>query len=245
MAVPAEIIQRLGQATTATLSTVMMRDHGLCNTSIRGAHNINANVPRMVGPAYTMRYVPGREDLLPRQWMNHPDNLMRISVDDMPAGVIVVMDSCHQPDVGLLGGNILARMAARNIGGVVTDGGMRDRDEIQQMPMPVYAKDVVVPASFPTLMLAAVQEPVGCGGVVVFPGDIVVGDADGVVVVPAHLAEAMADAAPAMDDIEQWVHRRLLDGAPLDGMYPPNEKAVAQYEAWVQAGRPANRLVVD
>lgn len=245
MSVSKETIEQLHQVSSATLSTLMMKDHGLANTCIRNIRMINDNDMRMAGPAYTMRYIPGREDLLPEQWLDHPNNLMRISAETMPAGVIIVMDSCDNPDVGMLGGNLLARLISRGIAGVVTDGGMRDRDEIREMPIPVYSRSVVVPPSFPALMLTAVQQPISCGGVPIFPDDIVVGDSDGVVVVPAHLAQALATAGLEMDGIEQWVHFRLAAGASLEGLYPPDEKSTAQYEAWVKAGRPKDRLVVS
>ncbi|MGB7182641.1 MAG: ribonuclease activity regulator RraA [Burkholderiaceae bacterium] len=244
MKVSKEVVDQLAQVTTATLSTLMLKDHGLANTCIRNVRLVNEDGKGMAGPAYTMRYLPGREDLLPEQWLNHPNNLMRVSVESMSAGVIVVMDSSVHDDVGLLGGNLLARMICRGVGGVVADGGMRDRDEIRSMPIPVYCRSIVVPTSFPSLMLAGVQESVSCGGVTVFPDDIIVGDADGVVVVPAHLAESLAVAGLALDGIEQWVHLRLMAGAALDGLYPPDEQSTAQYHAWVKAGRPADRLIV-
>lgn len=244
MSVSKEVIEQLGQVSTATLSTLMMKDHGLANTSIRGVCMINDDGKRMAGPAYTMRYLPGREDLMPEQWLDHPKNLMRVSVEAMPAGVIVVMDSSNNPDVGMLGGNLLARMISRGVSGVVVDGGMRDRDEIREMPIPVYSRAVVVPASFPALMLTAVQQPLSCGGVSVFPDDIVVGDGDGVVVVPAHLAQSLSIAGLELEGIEQWVHLRLKAGASLDGLYPPDEKSTAQYQAWLKAGQPKDRLVV-
>ena len=244
MTVPNDVIAKLSEASSATLSTIMMKDHGLANTCIKGVSSINSPGRVMAGPAYTMRYVPGREDLLPEQWLSHPKNIIRPAIESMPAGVVVVMDSTNRPDVGLLGGNLLARMIHREVNGIVAAGGMRDRDEIMSMPMPVYAQSVAAPASFPALMLIAVQEPIACGGITVFPDDIVVGDADGVVVVPAHLANELSESAPAMEAIEHWVHLRLLEGAPLDGLYPPNEAAVAQYEAWVAAGRPQDRLIV-
>ncbi len=222
----------------------MLKDHGLANTCIRNTHRLTPGAPRMVGPAYTLRYIAGREDLLPQQWLGHPDNLIRPAIESLPAGVVPVLDCGGHPEVGLLGGNLWARMIARGVAGVVTDGGMRDRDEMQGLGVPVFCRDIVVPTSFPTLMLVAVQEPVACGGVPVFPGDVLVGDADGVVVIPAHLAAAVAETGAALEDIEQWVHRRLRRGDALDGLYPPDEKAQAEFAAWVAAGRPDDRLVV-
>ncbi|MEZ5649797.1 MAG: ribonuclease activity regulator RraA [Burkholderiaceae bacterium] len=238
------VLSLLEQVSSATLSTILLKNHGLANTCIRDTRRLSGDGPRMVGPAFTFRYIAGREDLLPQQWLGHPDNLIRPTIDGMPAGVVPVLDCGGHPEVGLLGGNLWARMIARGVAGVVTDGGMRDRDEMRGLGVPVFCREIVVPTSFPTLMLVAVQEPVACGGVPVFPGDILVGDADGVVVIPAHLAGAVAEAGAALEDIEQWVHRRLRRGEPLDGLYPPNEKAVAEFEAWVRAGRPADRLVV-
>ncbi|MEZ5658353.1 MAG: ribonuclease activity regulator RraA [Burkholderiaceae bacterium] len=244
MSIEPAVLQLLAKVSSATLSTVLLKDHGLANTCIRDTHRLAADGPRMVGPAYTMRYIAGREDLLPRQWLGHPENLIRPCIESLPGGVVPVLDCGGHPEVGLLGGNLWARMIARGVAGVVTDGGMRDRDEMCGLGVPVFCRDIVVPTSFPTLMLVDVQQPVACGGVAVFPGDIVVGDADGVVVIPQHLAATVAQAGAALEDIEQWVHLRLRRGDALDGLYPPNEQAQAQFAAWVAAGRPADRLVI-
>ncbi len=244
MPIPPAVLDTLRQASSATISTVLLKDHGLANTCIRDTHGITPGAARMVGPAFTLRYISGREDLLPQQWLGHADNLIRPTIENLPAGVVPVLDCGGHPDVGLLGGNLWARMIEKGVAGVVTDGGMRDRDEMQSMGVPVFCRNIVVPTSFPTLMLIGVNEPIACGGVPIFPDDILVGGADGVVVIPAHLVAAVADAAAALEDIEQWVHQRLRRGPALDGLYPPNEAAVAQFEAWVRAGRPPDQLVV-
>ncbi|MDP6342069.1 MAG: ribonuclease activity regulator RraA [Alphaproteobacteria bacterium] len=232
------LLDKIGRVGTATLTTQLMQNHGLFNASIRGVAPVNPKSCRFAGPAYTLRYLPLREDLLPRQHLDHPDNRMRPAVESMPAGAVLMLDGNGRRDVGMLGGNLAMRLKQRGIAGVVTDGGMRDLAEIAAMELPMFAGGPAPPPSFAKLMIVDGQCPVAVGGVTVFPGDIVVGDGEGVVVVPAGLAEEVAEGGLAQDHIEGYIHRRLAHGEALPGLYPPSAETTEAYRRWVDAGEP-------
>ncbi len=233
-----DLVRALARVSTPTLTTVMMRDHGLNNTAIRNVFACNPDACRFAGPAVTVRYLPLREDLKPAQFLDHPDNLMRPLVEETPAGSVLVLDSNGRNDVGILGGNLVMRMKMRELAAAVTDGGMRDLPEMAEIDFPVFATASAAPPSFAQLMLADVGAPLACGGVPVFQGDYIVGDAEGVVAVPAGIAAAVAEAGQAMDHVEGYVHRRLAKGEALPGLYPPGAQVQADYQAWVAAGEP-------
>jgi regulator of RNase E activity RraA len=216
----------------------MMRDHGLHNTAICNVFACNPNACKFAGPAVTVRYLPLREDMHPVQYLDHPDNLMRPLVEDAAAGSVLVLDANQRNDVGMLGGNLVMRMMKRGIAAAVTDGGMRDIPELAEIAFPVFATASAPPPSFTKLMMADGGAPVACGGVPIFAGDLIVGDAEGVVAVPVGIAAEVAEAGMAVDHIEGYVHRRLRRGDPLPGLYPPGDKARAEYEAWVADGEP-------
>jgi len=215
-----------------------MSNHGLNNVSLRGVLPIDTSLERFAGPAFTLRYVPLREDLQPEQYLNHPANLMTPIVEEIPAGAVMVMDANARNDVGTLGGNILMRLKVRGVAAAVTDGGMRDIPEIRELGMPVCCTAFAAPPSFTKLMLVDSQCVVACGGVTIFPGDIIVGDEEGTVAIPAEFAESVAEGGLAQDHIEGWVNRRLAMGERMPGLYPPSDKARVEYEKWVAAGEP-------
>jgi regulator of RNase E activity RraA len=215
-----------------------MRNFGLHNVSLRNVLPIDTTLGRFAGPAFTLRYVPLREDLHPQQSLDHPANLMTPIVEEIPGGSVMVMDANGRNDVGILGGNILMRLKVRGVAAAVTDGGMRDIPEIRGLGMPVCCTAYAAPPSFTKLMLIDSQCVVTCGGVPIFPGDIIVGDDEGTVAVPAEFAESVADGGLAQDHIEGWVNRKLAKGSPMPGLYPPSNKARAEYEKWVAAGEP-------
>lgn len=232
------VLKKLRQVSTPTITTQLMSRHGLHNVSLRNVLPLNPGQPRFAGPAYTLRYLPLREDLHPQQYLSHKDNLMTPIVEDIPQGAVMLMDANGRNDVGILGGNILMRLSVRGVAAAVTDGGMRDIPEIRELAMPVCATAYAAPPSFAKLMLVDSQRPVACGGVTVFPGDIIVGDDEGVVAVPAAYAKSVAESGLAQDHVEGWVNRRLAKGDAMPGLYPPNEKAMKDYEKWVKAGEP-------
>ena len=232
------VLNKLKQVSTPTITTQLMSNYGLNNVSLRNVLPIDTSLGRFAGPAFTLRYVPLREDLHAQQYLNHPANQMTPIVEKIPAGSIMVMDANARNDVGILGGNILMRLKVRRVAAAVTDGGMRDISEIRELGMPVCCTAFAAPPSFTKLMLVDSQCVVTCGGVPIFPGDIIVGDDEGTVAIPAAFAESIADAGLAQDHVEGWVNRRLAKGRRMPGLYPPSDKALTEYEKWVAAGEP-------
>ena len=232
------VLRKLAQVSTPTITYQLMRHHGLHNTGLRDVMPLDPDLPRFAGPAFTLRYLPLREDLFDQQMMDHKANLMTPAIEDCPEGAVFLMDSGGNRDVGLLGGNIVMRLVRRGVAAAVTDGAMRDIEEIVAAGMPVCCTNIASPASMAELMLAELGGPVSIGGVAVFPGDVIVGDAEGVCAIPQHLAASIAETGPAQDHLEGWVNKRLSEGAPIKGLYPPDEKARAEYERWVKDGSP-------
>ena len=232
------VIQQLGEVTTPTITTVLLKEHGLHNVAIRDVWPCSTSACRFAGPAYTIRYLPLREDLAPGQRLDHRDNLITPAMESMPPGCVAVLDANQRNDVGMLGGNLVTRMKVRGVAGVVTDGGMRDIPEIAAIGLPVFVTATAAPPSFTKLMAVDTERPVSCGGVAVFPGDIIVADEEGVVCVPAHLAASVAEIGLAMDHIEGYVQQRLAHGEPLKGLYPPSDKVRRDFAKWVAAGEP-------
>jgi len=232
------VLNKLRRVTTPTITTQLMKNYGLHNVSLRGVLPIDPNAESFAGPAYTLRYLPLREDLLAEQYLDHPANLMTPVVEDIPAGAVLLADANGRNDIGILGGNLVMRLKMRGVAAAVTDGGMRDIAEIEEMGFPVSATAFAPPPSFTKLMLIDTQCPVSCGGVPIFPGDIIVGDSEGTVAVPAALAASIAEGGLAQDHLEGWVNRRIAGGDPLPGLYPPNAKAMKAYDKWVRDGEP-------
>lgn len=232
------VILRLGQVSTPTITTVLMKEHGLNNAAVRDVWPCSSESCRFAGPAFTIRYLPLREDRKPAQYLDHRDNVITPAMESMPVGCVAVLDANQRNDVGMLGGNLVTGMHARGVAGVVTDGGMRDIPEIGAIGLPVFVTATAAPPSFTQLMAVDTGMPVSCGGVPVFPGDIIVADEEGVVCVPAHLAADVAESGVAMDNIEAYVQLRLARGEPLKGLYPPSDKVRAEYDEWLADGQP-------
>lgn len=233
-----ETLDLLKGVSSATVTTQLLKNHGMRTRSIRGVQPISPDRCRFVGPAFTMRYVPVREDLIPTGSLANPDNPMRQAVETIPAGSVLVMDMQADPNCGALGEILVARLIYRGVAGAVADGAMRDVTPIGAMALPVFCNGYAPPPSFATLLIADIQRVIGCGGVMVWPGDIVVGDPDGVVVIPRHLAGTVAKAGAEQERVEAWIRRRVEAGAPIPGTYPPNEATLAEYRKWVEAGEP-------
>lgn len=232
------VLNKLRQVSTPTITTQLMSNFGLYNVSLRNVMPIDPSLERFAGPAFTLRYIPLREDLHPQQYLDHAANLMTPAVEEIPAGSVMLMDANSRNDIGILGGNILMRLKMRGIEAAVTDGGMRDIPEIYDLGLPVCCTAYSPPPSFTKLMLVDTQCPVTCGGVPIFPGDIIVGDEEGTVAIPAQFAAAVADGGLAQDHLEGWVNNELAKGAPMPGLYPPAAKARKAYDKWVADGEP-------
>ncbi len=220
---------------TATLTTVLLKK-GLRNVWLRGTVPLRPGQPRLVGRAFTLRFVPAREDLAtPNSWSSPRST--RAAIEAMPAGCIAVVDARGVTDAGIFGDILCARMAKRGVAGLVTDGVVRDLTGVLSTGLPVWCRGAAAPPSVAGLTFVDWQSPVGCGGVAVFPDDLMVADQDGAVVVPQALAGSVAAAAVEQERLEGWIMAEVERGTPLPGLYPPDVETRARYEAWVQ-GQP-------
>ena len=220
----------LGEATTATLTTQLFK-RGLRNTFIQGVGRVTSNAPVMVGEAYTLRMIPAREDLDHPSMFTDRAHPQRRATEECPAGAVLVIDCRKEISAGCLGDILIARLMERGAAGVVTDGAMRDTPQFASFPIPVYAGGSAAPASFGTHHAVDLEVPIACGDVAVFPGDVLVGDAEGVVVIPRHLAEEVARDAAEQERLEAWILDEVKAGQGIFGLYPPDEATQARYEA--------------
>ncbi len=223
-----EIAAALAGTTSATLTTVLLKK-GLRNVWLRGALPQKLGTARQVGRAFTLRFVPAREDLAtPASWASPRST--RAAIEAMPAGVIAVVDAMGVADAGIFGDILCARMRKRDVAALVTDGVVRDRAGIEASGLPVWCAGVAAPPSVAGLHFVGWQEPIACGGVAVLPDDWIVADDDGAVVVPAALAAEVAALATEQERLEAWVLREIERGVPLPGLYPANEETRQRYE---------------
>ena len=229
MTLTAEAIETLKAVSTATLTTVLLKK-GLRNVWIRGAAPLRPGQPRLVGPAFTLRFVPAREDLAtPASWASPIST--RAAIEAMPEGCIAVVDSMGVTDAGIFGDILCARMQKRGVAALITDGVVRDVAGVLETNLPVWCRGVAAPPSVAGLTFVAWQEPIGCGGVAVFPNDIMVVDQDGAVLIPAGLLDAVLAEAPEQERMEAWIMTKVDEGASLPGLYPMNAETKALYEA--------------
>jgi len=226
----ASIIQALRGVSTATITTVLLKK-GLRNVWMRGPKPLRPNQSRLVGKAFTLRFVPAREDLAtPESWSSPIST--RAAIEAMPEGCIAVVDAMGVTDAGIFGDILCARMQKRGVAGLVTDGVVRDLAGVLDTGLPVWCQGVAAPPSVAGLTFVNWQEPIGCGGVAVFPGDLVVVDADGAVLIPQALAEETAALASEQEALETWIMKEVEGGTALPGLYPPNAENKARYQAW-------------
>jgi regulator of RNase E activity RraA len=225
-------VQALLAVSTGTLTTVLLKK-GLRNVWMRGALPLQPGQPRLAGRAFTLRFVPAREDLAtPASW-GHPIST-RAAIEAMPEGVIAVVGAMRTTDAGIFGDILCARMARRGVAALVTDGVVRDIQGVLGTGLPVWAQGTAAPPSVAGLTFVGWQEPVDCGGVAVFPNDVIVADVDGVVLIPAALLDDVIEAATEQEQLEEWIMSQVEGGAQLPGLYPPNEENKKKYEAWKQ-----------
>ena len=223
--------RRLREASTATLTTQLFK-RGLRNAFMQGVRQLGPSRPNMVGPAMTLRYIPAREDLDHLGVFADPEHPQRKAVETARPGCVLVQD-CRGDARAACGGEILmTRLQVRGAAGMVTDGGLRDSGPIGAMAIPVFCAAPSAPLNLVLHHATEIDVPIGCGGVAVYPGDIIVGDADGVVVLPAGIADEIAEQAAEQERMERFVLERVAAGAPLPGTYPPNAETQAAYAAW-------------
>jgi regulator of RNase E activity RraA len=214
--------------TTATITTVLLKK-GLRNVWMRGTKPLKAGQPRLVGEAFTLRFVPAREDLAtPESWASPIST--RAAIEAMPEGCVAVVDAMGVTDAGIFGDILCARMAKKKVAGLVSDGVIRDYAGVMSTGLPIWCQGVAAPASVAGLTFVNWQEPIACGGVAVFPGDIVVVDDDGAVLIPKALLEDVLKAAPEQERMEAWIMEEVGKGVPLPGLYPMNAETKARYD---------------
>jgi regulator of RNase E activity RraA len=224
------IVTVLSGVTTATLTTVLLKK-GLRNVWIRGTKPLAPGQGRLVGRAFTLRFVPVREDLAtPASWGNPIST--RAAIEAMPAGCIAVADAMGVTDAGIFGDILCARMNKRGVTALITDGVIRDLEGVLGTTLPVWCQGTAAPSSVTGLTFVSWQEPIGCGGVAVFPNDVIVVDADGAVLIPADILEQVCEAAVEQERLEGWIMSQVNSGLALPGLYPPNDENKARYEAW-------------
>jgi regulator of RNase E activity RraA len=224
-----DLVARLRTVSTATITTVLLKK-GIRRTWMQGPRPLKKDLERIAGPAFTLRFVPAREDLAtPESWASPRST--RAAIEAMPAGVIAVVDALGAASAGIFGDILAARMRQRGVAGLVTDGVVRDVAGVLDTGLPVWSAGVAAPASVNSLTFVGWQEPIGCGGVAIFPGDMIVADGDGAVVIPSALAEAVATEGADQEHFEAWVLREVEAGAQLPGLYPPDQATKARYAA--------------
>lgn len=229
MPLDAAAIATLSQVSTATITTVLLK-HGLRKVWMRGTKPLRPGQPRIVGPAFTLRFVPAREDLAtPESWSSPKST--RAAIEAMPKGCVAVVDAMGCQESGIFGDILCARMAQRGVAALVTDGVVRDIAGVLGTGLPVWCQGVAAPPSVAALTFVNWQEPIGCGGVAVFPDDIVVVDQDGAVLIPAAMLATVLEAGPEQERMEAWIMTEVEKGASLPGLYPPNAEAKARYAA--------------
>lgn len=213
---------------TATLTTVLLKK-GLRNVWLRGTKPLKPGQPRIVGRAFTLRFVPAREDLATPQSWSSPIST-RGAIEAMPADCVAVVDAMGVQDAGIFGDILCARMQKRGVSALVTDGVIRDKAGVLGTGLPVWCQGFAAPPSVAGLTFVNWQEPIGCGGVAVFPNDVIVVDDDGAVVIPQALLNDVVAAATEQEDMENWIMQEVDNGAALPGLYPMNEATKQRYE---------------
>lgn len=226
--VPAHVLKQLSACSTATLATQLFA-RGLRNTFLVGLRACNVDHARFLGPAFTLRYIPAREDIDVLDAFQDYDHPQRAAIESTPPGHVLVMDCRQQPQAASAGEILVTRLMRRGAAAVVTDGSFRDSPRIASLPFPAYSAGVSAMTNLALHHAVDLNVPIGCAGVPIYPGDILVGDAEGIVCVPRELAEDVALSAVEMERVEQFVLDRIDDGAPLRGTYPPDQHTLAAY----------------
>lgn len=232
MALTTETRALLAKVSVATLSTALFK-RGLRQQFIQDVRPLNPGLPNMVGEAFTLRYIPAREDLNTIDVFRDRGHPQRQAVERCPPGAVLVIDSRKDARAASAGGILVARLMQRGVAGVVTDGGFRDSPDIARLSIPAYHARPSAPTNITLHQAIDIDVPIGCGDAPVFPGDVVVGDAEGVIVIPAHLVDEVAAEATEMTAFEDFVQERVMAGQSILGLYPPTDAAsVDAFKAW-------------
>lgn len=229
--------EKLRASGSSNLSNSLLK-RGLRNTFLLGLQPLAPDQPAMAGPAFTLRFIPAREDLDSMALYQREDSLHRRAIEECPPGAVLVMSTGGDTRVSCMGDMMALRLKVRGVAGVVTDGGYRDTPGIRATGLPCFQRVSSGPATPITLHPVEFNAPIGCAGVAVYPGDVVVGDAEGVVVIPRHLADEVAEEAYAAVDYEAFVAAHIRRGHSIFGLFPATPESRGEYDRWVAAGRP-------
>ena len=232
-----EVIDKLKGVTTATVSMLLLK-RGVRAVSMRGPKRVAGPRVRLVGPATTLQFFPFREDLFDPNKIGDPNSAQRRVIEETPPGGVLVIGTGGRSDNGTLGDILTARLKVRGVAGMVTDGAVRDIEGIRPLDFPIFAGGVAPPATYNGFCEGVMYGPAACGGVTVLPGDIIVADEDGALVLPAALAAEVAEAGVERERLEGFLAKKVQQGASTVGTYPPDEATLAAYKAWVEAGEP-------
>ncbi|MCC7369835.1 MAG: ribonuclease activity regulator RraA [Chloroflexi bacterium] len=225
---PAGVLEKLGQASTASVTSELFK-LGIRHSFMTGVAPLSQG-QKMIGEAVTLRYLPYREDLV--QWVGNRSHPQRKTINEMGPGEVLVIDARGSLRAGTLGEILMARIKAVGGAGMVTDGAVRDAEGIRGVGIPVFVGGIHASASNTVHYVADANLPIQCGGVTVMPGDIILGDSDGVVVIPRAMAAKIADESVHHDELEVYLYERITGGDELFGVYPPSEETLRDYEAW-------------
>lgn len=225
---------KLSKVSTASIATALFK-RGLRNQFIQGVTPVSVKPANMVGQAFTLRYIPAREDRNPITVFRNADHPQRVSIETCPPGWVLVMDARKDARAATAGSILITRLALRGAAGVVSDGGFRDVAGIGALDMPAYCARPSAPTNLTLHEALDIQVPIACGDVAVFPGDVLVGDGDGVMVIPAHLADELADECTEMETFEDFVLETVKGGAEIVGLYPATkDENQERYTQWRQ-----------
>ena len=223
---------KLRQVSTATL-TSQLQKHGFRDTFLAGLYPLRPDL-RMVGYAFTLRFIPAREDLADELYDN-TKNVQRLAVEAIGPEDVMVIDARSATGAASFGHILGTRITARGAAGLVTDGALRDTPNFRQLELPSYIRAAHATTSFVIHHPVEMQVPIGCAGVAVVPGDVIVGDGEGVVVIPSHVAESVAHTAHEQEIREEFYLQKITGGASILGTYPPDETTLAEFERWRKA----------
>ena len=225
--------EQLRRVNVSTLTTCLFR-RGFRSRLIDGVRPINADAARMVGEAFTLRFIPAREDIDVLAAYADDMHVQRRAMEECPTGHVLVIDACGDASAASAGDNMLGRLKARGVEGAVTDGGFRDTPDIEKLSFPAFQQRPAPAVASIRFHAADLGLPIGCGGVAVYPGDIVVGDPEGVVVIPRDLAGEIADEASEMTVYDEFVSEKVAEGRSLFGLYPSTADSRTEFEIWLE-----------
>ncbi len=230
-----ELKKIFSNSSVATICTALFKK-GLKNQFIQGVYPLNSNLPNMVGFAYTVRYIPAREDLNGIEVFKNPRHPQRLAIEECPEGYVLIFDSRKDARAASAGAILITRLMVRGCAGIVTDGGFRDTDEIKNMSIPAYHNRPSSPTNLTLHQAVDINKPIGCGDVAIWPNDLIVGDKEGVVVIPNQIIKEISDEVTSMTIYEDYVIDKVQKGASIRGLYPlTDEREKKAFENWLRS----------